>query len=175
VFANAAQQTVPAQQGWCADLRETAGGDARAKLPPLSGRVVDRADLLPAAAEGTLTQKLEALEQRTTDQLVVVTLESLGGCSIEQVGLLLGKGWGVGQKDKNNGVLLIAAPQERKVRIEVGLGLERRLTNEKAAGIINQDILPRFREGEMQQGIVKGVDAILAVLDPNVSPAGVPK
>jgi uncharacterized protein len=95
----------------------------------------------------------------------VVTVPSLHGRRIEDFGLRLGNSWGVGQAGKNNGVLLIVAPNERKVRIEVGLGLEPVLTNRRASGIIEDRILPNFRSGRMEQGIVAGVDGILAVLD----------
>src|ERR1700736_726173 len=98
-------------------------------FPALTGRVVDEAGLLDAAARTALTESLAALEQKTTDQLVVVTLKSLQGTSIEDYGYQLGRRWQIGQKDKNNGVLLIVAPNERKVRIEVGYGLEGTLTD----------------------------------------------
>lgn len=135
------------------------------QLPKLTGRVVDNAELLAPSVEAQLTRRLAALETRTTDQLVVVTVPTLGGREIEQFGLQLGNAWGIGQKGKNNGVLLIVAPNERKVRIEVGLGLESTLTDPVAAEIIQARILPRFRQRDMEQGIVAGVDGILEVLD----------
>jgi hypothetical protein len=98
-------------------------------LPKLSGRVVDQANLLDQATRVMLTDKLAHLEAKTTDQLVVVTLNSLHGTSIEDFGLQLGRHWQIGQRDKNNGVLLIVAPNEHKVPIEVGYGLEDTLTN----------------------------------------------
>jgi len=93
-------------------------------FPRLGARVVDEANLLDAAARADLEAKLAALEAKTSDQFVVVTVRSLGGRAIEDYGYRLGRSWGIGQKDKNNGVLLIVAPNERKVRIEVGYGLE---------------------------------------------------
>ena len=98
-------------------------------FPTLSGRVVDEANILDASTRAALTEKLAALEAKTTDQLVVVTLKSLQGTSIEDFGYQLGRHWKVGQQGKNNGVLLIVAPSERKVRIEVGYGLEGTLTD----------------------------------------------
>ena len=98
-------------------------------FPALTGRVVDEANILNEATRATLTQKLADLEAKTTDQLVVATLKSLQGTSIEDFGYQLGRHWRIGQKDKNNGVLLIVAPNERKVRIEVGYGLEGTLTD----------------------------------------------
>jgi len=143
----------------------SATDEAGDRLPRLTGRVVDNANLIAPSAAAQLTRRLSALETRTTDQFVVVTLPSLGGETIEQYGLRLGRGWGIGQRGKNNGVLLIVAPTERKVRIEVGYGLENRLTDPIAAGIIQARILPEFRAGRMEEGIVEGVDGILAVLD----------
>lgn len=135
-----------------------------AALPTLTGRVVDHADLLSPPTEQSLAARLEALERQTSDQFVVVTLESLGGDSIEETGLRLGNGWGIGGKDRDNGVLLIVAPNERKVRIEVGHGLEGTLTNALCSRIIDEAILPRFRQGDMESGIVAGTDAVIAAL-----------
>ena len=138
---------------------------ALAALPKLTGRVVDEADLLPAPAEASLAARLAELEQRTTDQLVVVTIASLNGERIESFGLRLGNGWGIGQKGKGNGVLLIVAPNERKVRIEVGLGLEKTLTDPECARIIARDILPHFKAGRMEQGIEAGAAALIRRLN----------
>ena len=132
--------------------------------PALTGRVVDGASLLSAADESQLVSDLEALEAKSTDQLVIVTLPSLQGYEIEQFGYRLGRHWGIGQKDKNNGVLLIIAPNERKVRIEVGRGLEPLLTDALTKLIIENAILPRFRERDFTRGIKDGVRDIIAVL-----------
>ena len=105
-------------------LLATVAQAAGPSFPALSGRVVDNADLLTGAEEAELTRALEALETASTDQLVVVTLPTLQGYEIEEYGYQLGRHWGIGQKDKDNGVLLIVAPNERKVRIEVGRRLE---------------------------------------------------
>nr|WP_272873203.1 TPM domain-containing protein [Sphingomonas arenae] len=134
-------------------------------MPPLTGRVVDNANLLSVRTEAALTTKLAALEGRRTDQLVVVTLPSLHGNTIERVGLRLGRGWGIGQVDKNNGVLLIIAPNERKVRIEVGTGLESAIEDHEAARMIETIMLPSFHAGALESGIVAGADAIIAELD----------
>jgi uncharacterized protein len=96
--------------------------------------------------------------------VVVVTVPSLQGLTIEQFGYQLGRHWGIGQKGKDNGVLLIVAPNERKVRIEVGYGLEGTLTDALASGIIQNAILPEFRTGRFENGILQGTDAILTVL-----------
>jgi uncharacterized protein len=102
-------------------------GDVRAEptLPTLSGRITDEASLLKAGDRAVIEAELAALEQKSTDQLVVVTLNSLQGYTIEDFGYQLGRKWGIGQKGKDNGILLIVAPNEHKVRIEVGRGLDR--------------------------------------------------
>jgi len=128
-------------------------------LPALTGRVVDQADLIGPAGEATLVSKLAALESDTSDQLVIVTLPDLKGETVEETGLRLGKGWGIGRQDLDNGVLLVVAPKERKVRIEVGEGLEGLLTDARAADII-QRMLPQFKAGRYEDGIALGVNAI---------------
>src|SRR5258708_6252866 len=133
-------------------------------FPTLTGRVVDEAGILNAATRDALTAKLAALEAKTTDQLVVVTLKSLQGTSIEDFGVQLGRAWKIGQKDKNNGVVLIVAPNERKVRIEVGYGLEGALTDAVSRFIIENSIVPRFRANDVPGGIVRGIDDIIDVL-----------
>ena len=140
---------------------------AEVTFPPLSGRVVDDANLLDAHTRAQLTQMLEAHEQATGEQVVVVTLPDLQGLPIEDYGYQLGRHWGIGQKGKDNGALLIVAPQQRKVRIEVGYGLEGLLTDAQSSVTINRIILPAFKRGEMSQGIVQGSAAILQVLGGN--------
>ncbi len=137
---------------------------AQPVFPELTGRVVDNANLLSAADESQLASDLEAHEAKSTDQVVVVTLPSLQGYEIEEFGYQLGRKWGIGQKDKDNGVLLIVAPKERKVRIEVGRRLEPLLTDAVSKLIIENGILPRFRDGDVAGGIKAGVTDILAVL-----------
>ena len=134
------------------------------RFPSLTGRVVDGADLISPATEAALTTKLEALERDTTDQVVVVTVPDLQDYPIEDYGYQLGRAWGIGQAGKNNGVLLIIARDERKVRIEVGYGLEPVLTDALSALIIHNDILPPLREGSYDRGVTAGVDAIDAQL-----------
>jgi uncharacterized protein len=133
-------------------------------FPALSGRVVDDANILDAATRSALTEKLAALEDKTTDQFVVVTVKSLQGQAIESYGYQLGRHWGIGQKGKNNGVLLIVAPNERKVRLEVGYGLEGTLTDALTKVIIENAITPRFRANDYAGGITRGVDDVIQVL-----------
>ena len=133
-------------------------------FPQLTGRVVDEAGILDAATRSALEQKLADFETKTTGQLVVVTLKSLQGSSIEDYGYQLGRHWGIGQKEKNSGALLIVAPNDRKVRIEVGYGLEGNLTDAVSKLIIENSILPRFRANDFAGGINRGVDDIVQVL-----------
>jgi len=137
---------------------------AAPEFPKLTGRVVDNADMLSAQLEEQIKSQLAAHESKTTDQVVVVTLNDLQGYSIDDYGYQLGRHWKIGQKDKNNGVLLIVAKKERKVRIEVGYGLEGKMTDARASEIIFLRILPAFKRGEFEQGIVRGVESILKVL-----------
>ena len=136
------------------------GAWAQPAFPELTGRVVDRADLLSPAVETSLTQRLEALERDTSDQLVVVTIPDLGGYEISDYGYQLGRHWGIGQEGTDNGVLLIVARDDRKVRIEVGYGLEPILTDALSSVIIQNDILPAFRSGDFEAGVQAGVGAI---------------
>ena len=139
-----------------------AAGHATAQtFPALTGRVVDEARLLSPDRERQLSERLEALEAETTDQLVVVTVNDLQGYPIEDYGYQLGREWGIGQGETHNGVLLIVAPNERKVRIEVGYGLEPILTDALSARIIHEEILPDFRQAGFESGITRGVDAII--------------
>ncbi len=140
-------------------------------FPALTGRVVDDAGILSPAAENRLSAELAAHEQRTGQQVVVAIVKSLEGQPIEDYGYQLGRAWGIGQKDKDTGIILLVAPNERKVRIEVGYGMEGDLTDALAATIIDQTILPRFRQGDMQGGVVAGAEQILRALGDDL-PAG---
>jgi len=133
-------------------------------FPPLTGRVVDAAHILPADVAARLDQKLAALEMQSQRQLVVATLPDLQGYDISDYGYRLGRAWGIGDKQRNDGALLIVAPKERKVRIEVGYGLEPVLTDGLSAIIVQQQILPRFKAGDMPGGIEAGTDAIIRQL-----------
>ena len=137
---------------------------AAPQFPALTGRVVDAAHVLDAATQADLTEKLAALEQRTTRQLVVVTLPSLGGDDIADYGYQLLRHWGIGQKGQNNGVVFIVVPSEHKVRIEVGYGLEGVLTDALSSVILQRAVLPKFRAGDVQGGIVDGTGAIISQL-----------
>jgi uncharacterized protein len=133
-------------------------------VPKLTGRVVDEAKLISPAGQAKLSEELQQLEAATSDQVVVATLPSLGGRPIEQTGLALGRCWGIGRKGVDNGVVLLVAPAERRMRIEVGYGLEGLLTNRRAADIIEAHMVPRFRTQQLEGGIEAGVARIDALL-----------
>jgi len=129
-------------------------------FPPLTGRVVDDAHLLNSEQVAQLTARSAEIEKASSRQFVVATIPDLQGYPIEEYGYKLGRAWKIGQKDANNGIILIVAPKERKVRIEVGRGLEPIMTDALSSVIVNQTILPRFKAGDMPGGIVAGADAI---------------
>jgi len=141
-----------------------ASAQADPKFPPLTGRIVDDAHLLTPQDKAAIEADLKALEAKSSDQLVVYTTNSLQGYPIEDFGYQLGRTWGIGQKGTNNGVILIVAPTDRKVRIEVGRGLEPELTDLLSTQIIQNRILPEFRRGQFSAGIKAGVQDIKDVL-----------
>ncbi|MFK8253763.1 TPM domain-containing protein [Ancylobacter terrae] len=138
---------------------------AELSFPPLTGRVVDAAGVLDPATRAALEAKLAGQETRTTDQLVVATVPSLQGTSVEDYANRLFRAWKLGQTDKDNGVLLLVAPTERRVRIEVGYGLEGVLPDAVASTIVQTAILPEFRKGDFAGGVVKGADAVMEILN----------
>ncbi|AMO70182.1 TPM domain-containing protein [Zhongshania aliphaticivorans] len=146
---------------------------AEPEFPKLSGRVVDNAKLLSAATEQDLNRQLAAQEQRTDNQIVVVTLPDLQGYEISDYGFQLGRHWGIGQKDANNGALLIIAMKERKMRIEVGYGLEGLLTDARSAQIIQQILTPAFKSSDFDGGVKAAVEAMVLIIDGK--PAAIPK
>jgi uncharacterized protein len=133
-------------------------------FPPLTGRVVDQANVIPPAVASKLTAKLAALESQSGIQLVVATVKSLEGDEIEPYANALFRAWGLGEKQKNNGVLLLIAPNEHRARIEVGYGLEGTLTDAISKIIITNAMAPRFKAGDFGGGIERGVDDIITVL-----------
>ena len=133
-------------------------------FPQLTGRVVDAANLLKPEERAALEAKLKAHEDKTTDQVVVATVRSLEGYPIEDYANRLFRHWQLGQKGKDNGALLLVAPQERKVRIEVGYGLEGALTDALSKVIITTAVAPQFQKGNFAGGIDAGVDAMLSIL-----------
>jgi len=144
---------------------------AAPKFPALTGRVVDDANILSGETKADLTGKLAALEQKTSRQLVVVTIPSLGGYEISDYGYQLGRAWGIGQAKLNNGILLIVAPTEHKTRIEVGYGLEPIVTDAFSSVVIQTQVLPKFRSGDFNGGVEAGVDALIEQLSLDPSEA----
>jgi len=140
-------------------------GAARAQtFPELTSRVVDAANVIPPDEKARLEQKLAALETQSQRQLVVATIPDLQGYDISDYGYQLGRKWGIGDKQRNDGAILIIAPKERKVRIEIGYGLEGVLTDGLSALIIQQQVVPRFKAGDMAGGIEAGADAMIQQL-----------
>jgi uncharacterized protein len=139
-------------------------------VPYLSGRVVDEAHVLDAGTIASLDQKLKAHEAKTGHQVAVLVLPSLEGEVLEDFSLKVARTWALGGKGKNDGVLLLIAKDDRKLRIEVGYGLEGQLPDALAGRIIRDEITPRFRAGDYPGGVVKGVDAILGSIDGTYTP-----
>jgi uncharacterized protein len=133
-------------------------------FPQLTGRVVDQAGVMTPDSKAALETKLKNLEDKSGIQLVVATVKSLQGSDIETYANLLFRTWKLGQAQKNNGVLLLVAPAEHKVRIEVGYGLEGTLTDALSSVIISSAIVPRFKANDYSGGIERGVDGIISVL-----------
>ncbi len=140
-----------------------------AELLPLTGRVVDQAGMIDAATEAELTAKLAAFEQKSSDQIVVATMDSLHGDSIEDFANRQFRAWGLGQAGENNGILLLVAKDDRKMRIEVGYGLEGTLTDLHSKLIIENTMVPAFRAGDFSGGISRAVDDIIMVLEGNAA------
>jgi uncharacterized protein len=133
-------------------------------FPELTGRVVDQAGVMSAESKSDIETKSKTLEDKSGIQLVVATVKSLQGSDIETYANQLFRTWKLGEAKKNNGVLLLVAPNERKVRIEVGYGLEGTLTDALSSVIISSAIIPRFKTKDFSGGIERGVDGIISVL-----------
>lgn len=134
------------------------------EVPQLQGRVNDYANLLSPATKGQLESVLKTLESTDSTQIVVLTIKSLQGDSLEDFSLRVVEKWQIGQKGHDNGALLLVAKDDRKIRIEVGYGLEGKLTDMTAGQIIRNVISPRFKQGNFDQGIIDGVGAIVATV-----------
>jgi uncharacterized protein len=146
--------------GLCAAL-----APAQVTVPYLSGRIVDEAGLLSPAVRDRISAMLKAHEAATGNQVAVLTLPTLQGESVEDYAVRVFEDWKLGQKDKDNGVLVLVVPQDRRMRIEVGYGLEGVLTDAAASRVIRDLMTPRFREGNYEVGIESGVTGILQVLE----------
>ena len=155
--------------GFAAALLFSLAALAALDFPPLTGRVVDQANVMTPESRNELETKLKDLEDKSGIQLVVATVKSLQGGDIETYANELFRTWKLGQAQKNNGVLLLIAPNEHKVRIEVGYGLEGTLTDALSSVIISSAIVPRFKTGDFSGGISRGVDGIISVLSSDTS------
>jgi uncharacterized protein len=133
-------------------------------FPQLTGRVVDQANVMTPESRADLEAKLKDLEDKSGIQLVVATVKSLQGSDVETYANELFRTWKLGQAQKNNGVLLLVAPADHKVRIEVGYGLEGTLTDALSSVVISSAIIPRFKANDYSGGIERGVDGIVSVL-----------
>jgi uncharacterized protein len=138
-----------------------------------AGPVLDEADLLPADAEALLDARLRDYWKRTHTALAVVSVNSLGGKSIEHFSLDLAKQWNIGDSENLRGLLVLVAPNERRVRIEVSCGLENVITDVFAGQVIRDDMTPKFKQGLLDQGTLAGVDALIERLDAGANPAPV--
>ena len=138
----------------------------KASLQPtkLAGWVTDAAHILSPEQQARLSAKLQQLERSTQHQVVVVTVPTLGGRDVADFTRDLANEWGIGRKGYNDGVVLLVAPNERKVRLAVGYGLEGKLTDNACQQIIEKTMLPRFRQGDVPGGIEAGTDALIALL-----------
>jgi uncharacterized protein len=140
-------------------------------VPPLTGRIVDAAHLLPPDLIESLSQELATHEKRTGNQVAILTLPGLQGEPLEEFSHRVATTWKLGQKGTDNGVLLLVSPQDRQVRIEVGYGLEGVLTDAATSRIIRNEMVPHFRSGNYAQGIAAGAKAIMATIEGTYSGA----
>lgn len=149
-------------------------GFAQPDVPYLTGRVVDNAEILSAAARERIASLAQAHEQRTGNQIAVLTVPALEGTSVEEYAVAVFEVWKLGQKGVDNGVLVLVAPNERRMRIEVGYGLEGTLTDLAASRIIRNSMTPRFKANDFDGGVEQGVRAIVQVLEGGAAPADAP-
>jgi uncharacterized protein len=144
---------------------------AQPAVPALTGRVVDLADILSPATEKTLTALLAAHEDSTSNQVAVLTIPSLEGEAIEDYAIHVAQAWALGSATNDNGVLLLVAVEDREMRIEVGLGLEAVLTDVAASRIIRNDMVPYFRSGDFDEGVLVGAQRIVDVIEGTYTPS----
>lgn len=141
-----------------------------ADVPYLTGRVTDNAEILSPEVNRSLSERLKAHEQRTRNQIAVLTIPTLDGESIEDYALRVFESWKLGQKGEDNGVLIVVVPNDRRMRIEVGYGLEGTLTDAMAGRIIQNIMAPRFKNGDFDGGIADGAGAVMELLEGGALP-----
>ena len=155
---------------------------AQREVPYLSGRVVDEADIVPDDAEARIEQRLAAWEAETGNQVAVLTVDSLEGDAIEDFSMRVAETWKIGRGGVDDGVIFVVASDDRRMRIEVGYGLEAELTDLESGRILDEIVGPRFRQGDFGGGVEAGVEAILAGVEgaelpeppPDAGPRGMP-
>ena len=151
---------------WLLALLTFVGAPAHAAYPPApDGPVLDQAGIIPDAEEAALDARLREYNARTGRAVIVATVASLDGETIEMYSVRLFEQWGIGGKESDQGLLLLIAPTERKMRIEVGYGLHQYVTDALSGRIIRNEITPRFKQGDMAGGISAGVEALIVQLD----------
>ncbi|OEU77884.1 MAG: hypothetical protein BA869_10125, partial [Desulfuromonadales bacterium C00003107] len=129
-------------------------------VPSSNGYVTDRAGIISSATEQKIERYLRSFEESDSTQIAVLTIGSLQGEAVDEYALKVAESWGIGQKEHDNGALLLVAKEDRKIRIEVGYGLEGKLTDLLAGRIIDNEISPRFKQGDFDGGIIAGVGAM---------------
>lgn len=134
------------------------------KIPSLDGPVVDKANVLTKSEENSIEEFITQVESQTTAQIAVLTLPSLQGETLERYSIKVAEEWEIGQEGKDNGVIILLALEERKIRIEVGYGLEGDLTDIKSDYIIRNLMLPEFKNGDYARGLYSGVNAVSGVI-----------
>ncbi|MDA7816002.1 TPM domain-containing protein [Porticoccaceae bacterium] len=139
-------------------------GADQTPFPKLTGRVVDQAGILSESVEGQLSAAFKRYETQTSNQVVVATINDLGSKTIAQYGYMLGRHWGIGQEGKNKGLILLISKHDRELRIEVGYGLEGLMTDALATSIVHHTIVPFFKRGDFDGGVIAGSNQILEVL-----------
>jgi uncharacterized protein len=145
-----------------------------AEIPYMTGRITDNAEILSSEARARIHELLKAHEEADTDQVAVLTVPSLEGVRLEEFAARVFQAWKLGEKGKNNGVLLLVSPGDRRIRIEVGSGLAGKLADASAARIIRDVMTPRFQEGDYNQGVEAGLRAIISQLEENERTATAP-
>lgn len=146
---------------WCAFATD---------VPYLTGRVTDNAGILSEEIRKSITQRLKNHEDKTGNQIAVLTVPTLDGAGIEEYAVSVFKEWKLGQEGKNNGILVVVAPKDRRMRIEVGYGLEGTMTDGIAGSIIRNVMTPSFKNNDYNKGIDDGVGAIINVLEGGKAP-----
>ncbi len=155
------KRALPILLALCLALCLATAAAAEVKVPALQGRVNDYARVLNSSQVADLDAELAQFERATSNQIAVLTVPSLGGEDIEGFSIRVAEAWKIGQKGRDNGVLVVVAPAEHRARIEVGYGLEGALPDAIASRILREKMTPAFRDGRFYEGLRDGVDAMM--------------